>query len=189
MSADQRRAAIVAATVPLVREHGFAVSTRQIAEAAGVAEGTIFRVFTDKESLLNQAVAAALDTDAAERQLAAIDLHTDLRSRVEAAAVVLQKRMTEVIGLAAVIGRVNLPVDHDSQERQHRRVKALLSAVFEPDAGALRYSPADAAHRLQIIAFSASHPRLNDGRPLSPADIADLLLDGIRAHDAADPSP
>src|SRR5690349_3699156 len=35
----ERRAALVAATLPLISEHGPAVSTRQIAVAAGVAEG------------------------------------------------------------------------------------------------------------------------------------------------------
>jgi AcrR family transcriptional regulator len=48
----ERRAAIVEATLPLLITHGSGVTSRQIAEAAGVAEGTIFRVFTDKEELL-----------------------------------------------------------------------------------------------------------------------------------------
>ena len=42
---------IVAATLPLLLEHGELVTTRQIAEAAGIAEGTIFRVFADKDEL------------------------------------------------------------------------------------------------------------------------------------------
>ena len=51
LAPDDRRAALIEATLPLLREHGTAVSTRQIADAAGVAEGTIFRVFPDKNSL------------------------------------------------------------------------------------------------------------------------------------------
>ena len=46
-------APIVDAVVPLLLEHGGDVTTRQIAEAAGIAEGTIFRVFPDKAALLH----------------------------------------------------------------------------------------------------------------------------------------
>ena len=58
MPPDERRAAIVSATVPLLLEHGSAVSTRQIAEAAGIAEGTIFRVFPDKQAVIAASVEA-----------------------------------------------------------------------------------------------------------------------------------
>ena len=37
LAPEDRRRALVDATLPLVREHGLAVSTRQIAEAAGGA--------------------------------------------------------------------------------------------------------------------------------------------------------
>src|SRR6516164_11766617 len=58
---DDRRAALIEATIPLLREHGLLVTTRQIADAAGVAEGTIFGVFNDKASLIRAAVIKTLD--------------------------------------------------------------------------------------------------------------------------------
>ncbi|MFE4463967.1 TetR/AcrR family transcriptional regulator [Oerskovia sp. NPDC056781] len=61
MSRDDRRAAIASATVPLLARYGAAVTTRQIAEAANVAEGTLFRAFEDKDELLHAALVAALD--------------------------------------------------------------------------------------------------------------------------------
>src|SRR6476469_9307170 len=73
MQRDDRRAAIVAATLPLLREHGQAVTTRQIAEASGIGEGTIFRVFTDKAELVDACLAAAFDQTDTVAQLAAID--------------------------------------------------------------------------------------------------------------------
>src|SRR5258705_11663718 len=62
ISPDERRAALIQATIPLLREHGAAVTSRQIAEASGDAEGTIFGVFPDKPSLIRAARIAALGT-------------------------------------------------------------------------------------------------------------------------------
>ena len=56
LAPEDRRTAILAAVIPLLVEKGGDVSTKEIAQAAGIAEGTIFRVFADKATLL---VAAA----------------------------------------------------------------------------------------------------------------------------------
>ncbi|HYD08975.1 MAG TPA: helix-turn-helix domain-containing protein, partial [Acidimicrobiales bacterium] len=73
LPAEERRRAILDATLPLLIERGSAVSTKQIAEAAGIAEGTIFRVFPDKDSLVRAAVELAFDPEPTEQALAAID--------------------------------------------------------------------------------------------------------------------
>ena len=59
-------------TLPLVLEHGRAVTTAQIAEAAGVAQGTIFRVFATKEELVEEAIDSAFDMDAYIRAVEAL---------------------------------------------------------------------------------------------------------------------
>ena len=182
MAPEDRRAAIIVATVPLVRARGFDVSTRQIAEAAGVAEGTIFRVFDTKEELLQEAVRAALDPTEAEQQLRLIDRTAPLGDRVRAAALVLQQRMTDLLELAMAIGPAHLPA-HDEVHRSHySRLDTILADLFEPDREQLRCEPAEAVRLFQLLAFGGSHPRLTQGRPLTASEIADLLLDGIRRH-------
>src|SRR4051795_11241283 len=79
---DERRAAILEAVRPVLLERGAAVTTRELAEAAGVAEGTLFRVFTDKATLVREAVMAAVDPAAAVPQIKAIDMSQPLRDRL-----------------------------------------------------------------------------------------------------------
>ena len=44
LSVEDRQAMLIDAVTPLLLEHGQAVTTRQIADCAGIAEGTIFRI-------------------------------------------------------------------------------------------------------------------------------------------------
>ena len=69
----ERRDQIVDAALPLLREHGRQVTTRQIADAAGIAEGTIFRAFASKEEIIEAALARLADASVlGQRRLAAL---------------------------------------------------------------------------------------------------------------------
>lgn len=184
MPPEDRRTAIIAAIIPLVRKHGFDVTTRQIAAAADIAEGTIFRVFSDKETLVHEAIAAALDPSEDEAMLDAIDLRAPLHLRIELAAQIFQERMTSMIELVTAIGRINFPErDAEARHAQHRRMLDMVANLFEPDRDQLRCEPAEAARLLQALAFGGSHPRMAGGRVMTPDEIADLLLNGIRRHE------
>jgi AcrR family transcriptional regulator len=88
---EERRSAIVAATLPLFLEQGVAVTTREIAQAAGIAEGTIFRVFEDKTALLDAVIEAALDPAPTEAAIRAIDPTLSFEDRLIAAVGVLRR--------------------------------------------------------------------------------------------------
>jgi len=90
-SVEQRRREIVAATLPLFEEEGFLVSTRRIADAAGIAEGTIFRVFANKDELMRAALASYLDPSDLIAQIDAIQPGLGLDDKVTTVVAIVQK--------------------------------------------------------------------------------------------------
>jgi AcrR family transcriptional regulator len=190
LSPEARRASIIAATIPLLRRHGHSATTAQIALAAGIAEGTLFRVFPDKESLIAAAIETAFDPAPTERELAAIDLDRPLRDKLVAAVEILQRRVEGIWQLMSMLG-MTAPPPLRTDERGPRPPPrpphfAALLALIEPHAGELRCEPAHAARLLRIIAFAGTHPRIADGEPLTAGEIVSVLLDGIRRRPEAD---
>ncbi|MFI0220033.1 TetR/AcrR family transcriptional regulator [Streptomyces lydicus] len=100
---------VVAAALPLVAEYGAAVTTSQIARAAGIGEATIFRAFKDKDEVLDACVAEAVGTDHVLRELATISLDEPLDVRLTEAAEALRahmERMGTVVGALHASGRL-----------------------------------------------------------------------------------
>lgn len=179
LPAEQRREVLIEATLPLLLEHGTSVTTRQIAEAAGVAEGTIFRVFDDKDSLIAAVVDAAFDPTPFERGLAEIDLSIPVRDRAEQAVGLLQDRIESLGRLMLAVG-LTRPPGKDASGRPSSPPTSIdaLAAVLAPDADRLRRSPHEAAALLRSFTL-ASTLQMLAAEPLSAAEVVDVLLCGI----------
>ncbi|MEV4373751.1 TetR family transcriptional regulator [Nonomuraea sp. NPDC049637] len=112
MSPERRREMIVKAALPLVVEYGTSVTTAQVARAAGIGEGTIFRAFGDKEALLAACLAEALRPDDTLAHVSAISLDLPLADRLVEAAEALRgylARMGAVAGALATTGGLRRP--------------------------------------------------------------------------------
>ena len=188
MAPEDRRTAIVEVTIPLLREHGVAVTTKQVAEAAGIAEGTVFRAFGTKEELVQACVEAVFDSTPAVAELRGIDTTLTLDERLVAGVAVMQRHVDRVIGLISVLHHTGAPgpIGHKHKHKDKRprgssdpAVDAAFTDLVGPDAAALRRPVHEVVALLQLLTLSSVHPLMSTGR-LDAAEIVDVVLDGTR---------
>ena len=178
---EERRAAIVAATLPLLIERGANVSTRQIAEACGIAEGTIFGVFPDKEAVVQAALTAAFDPEPTERAIEAIDRKLPFETRLDEAVGIMQRRLMDIWRLVSSLGD---PVTRPAPPHDF----VALAEIFATEQHHLRTDPVTAARQLRALTLAVSNPVLFAGAPMPPREIVTLLLDGIRLREETCPA-
>lgn len=127
LAPDERRAALQRAASELFVAHGPGFTTADLAEAAGVSEGTIFRYFPDKSALLAAAREGALDLEALLPLLAEAATLEPLEDRLLAAAEALSGRMEQ---MARVVENLDVPHGQPEPELVNRLV-AGIAPLFD----------------------------------------------------------
>ncbi|MBP2179878.1 AcrR family transcriptional regulator [Amycolatopsis magusensis] len=183
MGVEQRREMIVRAVLPLVAEHGAAITTSQIARAAGIGEGTIFRAFKDKDELLDACIAEAVRPDTALQAIAEIPIEQPLRERLIEAAATLSahlERMGAVVGAMFTSGRAMKRPEPGQPNVNARRDSFLttrnaIAELFEPERDQLRLPP----EKLAALFSSMLLGQHRDAeQAVTVEEIVDVFLDG-----------
>lgn len=182
LAPDDRREAVLRATVPLLLDRGLAVSTRELAEAAGVAEGTLFRVFPDKASLVRAAVDRALDPEPLVGRIGRLPAGSP-DDVVGSVVALLLDQVREVHGLVTLVHATAAHGEHHARPHggAHEHVAAVVAAVaeaLEPHRDRLRRDPAVCARLLVGLVLAVSGPLRVPTPGLDAADVAELFCVG-----------
>ncbi|SES33561.1 transcriptional regulator, TetR family [Lentzea xinjiangensis] len=155
MSAEDRRAMIVHAVLPLLVEHGTTVTSSQIARAAGIGEGTVFRAFKDKDELFDACTAEALKPDHVLDAIAGIPADLPLADRLVEAADALGAHLERMGALMSALHASGRAGHHDTGHRLQNQsrtrkggrresmaaIRAAVVELFRPDEDRLRLPP------------------------------------------------
>ena len=184
LSPEERRTAILDAVIPLFIDHGAAVTTAEMAAAAGIAEGTIFRVFPDKNALIHAAIEKAMDPEPIRKRLDAVDADLPMEDQLIAVTNILITRFESVASLMSMLR--SLPHSQKGYEEVHRiaaestnAVAAALTQLFSRHRDRLQVEPAQAAVLLRNMAFTNIHPHLAPAEKISSEQMVSALCFGI----------
>ena len=188
MTPDERRRDLIEATRPLLLEHGLNITTRQIAECADVAEGTIFRAFGTKQNLIEAVVEDCMAPGPVITAIDAIPPELGLEDAVTWMVRVLQARIEQVRSLMAAIsqsqphGQRRKPPHRD----YHRAVDEALTRALARFDGQLTVGTPTACWAISAMAFAAVMPLADHPDAADPRQLARLILHGIATEPTED---
>ncbi|MFI9815491.1 TetR/AcrR family transcriptional regulator [Saccharothrix variisporea] len=187
MSPEDRREAIVAATLPLLFDHGANVTTSQIAKAAGIAEGTVFRAFKDKQELIATCVKSVLAVDAELELLEDARQAETLADRLSWAISAVSGYLDRMWKLMSVLRDSGYRPDHEKQQGppvEMQRISEGVARLFGPDAEHLRVDPELAARLLLGLVFTNRMQGAGFGDSAADTDqLVELFLHGALKGD------
>lgn len=177
MSPDARRAMIAQQAVPLFLEHGAGLTTRQLAEHLGIAEGTIFRAFGDKDSLVKAAVQTFFEQGRERMAEGIVDPSLPLEEKVAVVVSGARTWMRSMFRMLSLVDRSEVPA-----LMSNRRDDAYLAAIataFAPDADELRIPSERLGSVMRIANIAATAARFDEHAALSDDELVDFILYGI----------
>ena len=189
MAPQARRDEILRTARPLVLKHGQATTTKLIAEAAGIAEGTIFRVFPSKDAVFEALLEAAFDPEPFLADIRGIDPGLPVRERMIVATGLLQRRFIGIFRLLTALAVPKPPARFQNEGLRKRLAGQGLIQVIGADADQFRVPPEEVVNLLRLLTFSASHPHISEQRPMRPDDIVDVILHGTLRASPHGPHP
>lgn len=180
---DERRQAIIDAARPLLVASGAKFTIKQVAEAAGIAEGTIFRVFDSKDDLLAAVIEDTLDPTELCTRIAALDKQPSLELHLARLIELLQRDVDAVAAVGSALHHApgcQVTPGHGTRGRSRSTtVRAAITESLTPWQDSLRVPLPQAASLIRGAALASVLPMISDHELTDPTVLAGLLVHGI----------
>lgn len=182
--AQQTRTRIITAAHDLFLERGYFPTTmRAIAEAAGVAEKTVYLAFTNKPALLDAVIDAAITdaqrtTPATQDQLMRSDSANEILHAFSQTAAAIMERTARVLAIAESAATIDRELT-EARERGHgamrKRFEAIAATLNARGVLAPHISESHAAATIYAVVNDAVYLRLTEGCGWSVQEYAQWL--------------
>ncbi len=186
MSVEERQAMIATSAIPLFIEHGGSLTTRQIADHLQIAEGTIFRAFGDKDTLVRAVVDAFFDQT---QQTVTPELDQPGLSLAQKLHIVIRAARVRTRGVFAMLSLLDPAEAHEYMKQRHGGYfEEIATGTFAADVAELNVSPERLGALIRLLVIAASAPPMDGGAALTDEELVAFALYGIAGrppHDDA----
>lgn len=181
---EKRRASIVEATIPLLQQHGHTLTTRQIAEAAGIAEGTVFRAFDSLDDVIQATVVEILSPTRLRRATEEAHFTGELRQDCLAAVELMSSYVSTVktlihLGHSSGNHAIMRCARKEMSERQ-TEMFAFLEGKFRAHQDQLALTPGQFAKLLELLTVGLKTQFTPQIVTISHSELIDFALNGAR---------
>ncbi|GAA1967647.1 hypothetical protein GCM10009717_38270 [Agromyces allii] len=168
------------AAIPLLVQYGRDVTSKQLAEAAGVAEGTLYSVFADKDELVHDSIHRHIEATSMVDAIREIPASSELDDVIRTIVELTQHRTEQIFALVAILGfHERTPDQAKRRPPDNEPVIQAITDMLLPHRDQLTVSPRRAAQFIRYATFSMTHPMITNGDIVPAEEISALLLHGF----------
>jgi AcrR family transcriptional regulator len=177
MPVEDRQAMIASAAIPLFIERGASLTTREIADELGIAEGTIFRAFGDKDALVRSVIDAFFEE---ENQRLTSALEAPGLGVAEKMRVLIRESHTRAKGVFAMLSLLDHAEAREyMKNRREHPFEEAIAAAFSDERVEFNLPKDRLSTVLRLLIIAASAPRLGGAAALTDDELVTFALHGL----------
>lgn len=182
MTPEERREMIIDAAIPFFLDNGPNFTSKQLAEHLGLAEGTIFRAFGDKDSLKYAVITEFFERGPKHLAEGAIDPNLPLEEKVSKVVEGARERISQVFKMFSHLTPEE--VKHFRKRPKGAALQKALTIAFANNQDQLTVPLEHLGSIMQIAGIAAHASHFDESAAIEHDELVNFILYGIAGHPA-----